>query len=63
MIQVILEFINSTGIAHISLGQLGMIIVSCILFYLAIAKGFANKNQVETGALSPAFLMPHIMSQ
>ena len=40
MIQVILEFINSTGIAHISLGQLGMIIVSCILFYLAIAKGF-----------------------
>ena len=40
MIQVILEFVNSTGIAHISLGQLGMIIVSCILFYLAIAKGF-----------------------
>ena len=40
MIQVILEFINSTGIAHISLGQLGMRIVSCILFYLAIAKGF-----------------------
>ncbi len=40
MIQVILGFVNSTGIAHISLGQLGMIIVSCILFYLAIAKGF-----------------------
>ncbi len=40
MIQVILEFLNSTGIAHMSLGQLGMIIVSCILLYLAIAKGF-----------------------
>ena len=40
MIQVILEFLNSTGLAHISIGQIGMILVACILFYLAIAKGF-----------------------
>ena len=40
MFQVILEFINSTGLVGMTLGQAAMIAVSCVLIYLAIAKGF-----------------------
>jgi oxaloacetate decarboxylase beta subunit len=34
------EFINSTGIVNISIGQIIMIAVSCVLMYLAIVKKF-----------------------
>lgn len=38
--QILLEFFQSTGIAAITWGQALMLLVSCILLYLAIAKGF-----------------------
>lgn len=38
--QILLEFFQSTGIAAITWGQALMLLISCILLYLAIAKGF-----------------------
>lgn len=40
MFQFIFEFLQSTGIAAMTVGQLLMIIVSCVLLYLAIVKEF-----------------------
>lgn len=40
MVEVINEFIQSMGIVNISWQQIIMIIIACILLYLAIAKGF-----------------------
>lgn len=40
MLQIITEFFSSTGLVSMTLGQGAMIIVSCVLLYLAIAKGF-----------------------
>jgi oxaloacetate decarboxylase beta subunit len=38
--EVILNFIQTMGIVNITFKQIIMILVSCVLFYLAIAKGF-----------------------
>lgn len=38
--QVIMDFIMSTGLANIEIGQAIMLVVSCVLLYLAIVKGF-----------------------
>lgn len=40
MAEVILNFIQTMGIVNITFKQIIMILVSCVLFYLAIAKGF-----------------------
>lgn len=40
MFQFILEFLQTTGIAAMTLGQLLMIVVACLLLYLAIVKDF-----------------------
>jgi oxaloacetate decarboxylase beta subunit len=40
VVEVINEFIQSMGIVNISWQQIIMIIIACILLYLAIAKGF-----------------------
>ncbi|WP_455543883.1 sodium ion-translocating decarboxylase subunit beta [Intestinibacter sp.] len=40
MTEVILDFISSMGIVNMDWRQLVMILVSCVLLYLAIAKGF-----------------------
>ena len=40
MFQFIFEFLQSTGIAAMTVGQLLMIVVSCVLLYLAIVKEF-----------------------
>ena len=40
MSEVILDFISTMGIINISWQQAVMIVVSCVLLYLAIAKGF-----------------------
>lgn len=40
MFQFILEFLQTTGIAAMTMGQLLMIVVSCVLLYLAIVKEF-----------------------
>ncbi|CAK7040824.1 glutaconyl-CoA decarboxylase subunit beta [Tissierella sp. P1] len=37
---ILLDFFQSTGIAALTWGQALMILVSCVLLYLAIAKGF-----------------------
>ena len=38
--EVIISFIQSMGIVNMDWRQLVMIVVACILLYLAIAKGF-----------------------
>ena len=40
MVDVMVEFLGTTGFANMTGGQLLMIVVTCVLFYLAIAKGF-----------------------
>ncbi|HDR5039274.1 TPA: sodium ion-translocating decarboxylase subunit beta [Bacillus anthracis] len=40
MIDIVVEFLGTTGFANMTGGQLLMIVVSCVLLYLAIAKGF-----------------------
>ncbi|AZR72673.1 glutaconyl-CoA decarboxylase subunit beta [Anoxybacter fermentans] len=40
MITRLFDFLNSTGYANITLGQGGMIIISCFLMYLAIKKKY-----------------------
>lgn len=40
MLQILLDFFNSTGFAEMTLGSLVMITLSCVFLYLAIGKGF-----------------------
>ena len=40
MADIVVEFWGTTGFLNMTGGQLLMIVVSCILFYLAVAKGF-----------------------
>ena len=40
MLDILLDFLNQTGFAAMTLGQLLMIFVACFLLYLAISKGY-----------------------
>ncbi|MGL5054738.1 MAG: sodium ion-translocating decarboxylase subunit beta [Fusobacteriaceae bacterium] len=40
MLQIFLEFLTSTGFLAVTYGDIIMIVISCILLYLAIVKGF-----------------------
>lgn len=40
MLETLTEFYRETGFANVSIGQIAMILVSFVLFYLAIKKGF-----------------------
>ncbi|HEY4537023.1 MAG TPA: sodium ion-translocating decarboxylase subunit beta [Erysipelothrix sp.] len=40
MLDILLDFLHQTGFAAMTLGQLLMIVVACILLYLAISKGY-----------------------
>lgn len=49
MTEVILDFISSTGIANMDWRQIVMILVACVLLYLAIAKEFEPLLLVPIG--------------
>ena len=49
MFEAILEFLQSTGFAHITLGEILMMGIACVLLYLAIVKGFEPLLLVPIG--------------
>ena len=40
MFQIFIDFLSSTGFSAVNIGDIIMIIISCVLLYLAIVKGF-----------------------
>ncbi len=40
MFQIFIDFLSSTGFSAVNVGDIIMIIISCVLLYLAIVKGF-----------------------
>lgn len=40
MFQIFIDFLSSTGFSAVNIGDIIMVIISCVLLYLAIVKGF-----------------------
>lgn len=49
IIDSLIDFIGTTGFSNLTLGHVGMIVVACILLYLAIRKGFEPLLLVPIG--------------